>query len=703
MDLNAFIIFASAIFSAAMAVVAFLRRSKSLALASFSGAALLIAIQSAIDGLNLIAIDPVRTQDLKFARVIVGALTPGAWIYFSLTYSRGNAREFLKRWRFVLIASLVGPLALIVLFRENVLGSEQAEIHNGLIEWSLRLGWVGVALQAFRLAGYSVALMNLESTFQSATGTMRWRIKYMILGCAVILGSGIYASSQAILFNRINISSLQVQAVARLLGLSLIAFSFLRSRLSETDLYPSHAFLYRTFTAFIVGAYLLIVGVFAKVVQLVGPDENFAFKSLLFMISLVGLAVLLMSDRLRQTIQRLVSRHLRRPVHDYRAVWTLFAERTAALLKREDLCREVARMLSESFNVLSVTVFLVDDQKNTLVFGASTSLPEEKANQLLQTVPNVAHFANGLVKSDPVDMDNCNETWLLELAKLSPDFFHKGGGRVCVPLVASGQFLGLITLTDRVSGVPFSIEDFELLKCIGGQVAANVLNINLSATLLRSKELEAFQTMSTFFVHDLKNTALMLSLMLKNLPVHFNNPQFREDSLRSIAKTVDRINELISRLTMLRKGLEIHPVDSDLNSLVLNCLAPLREAPEIKLSEDFQPLPKVRVDPDQIQKVFTNLFLNAREAVGPDGQIQINTSQTNGWAVVQVTDNGCGISPEFLNRSLFRPFQTTKKKGIGIGMYQSKMIVEAHSGRIEVQSDPGKGATFRVLLPIKTS
>jgi putative PEP-CTERM system histidine kinase len=543
--------------------------------------------------------------------------------------------------------------------------------------------------------------MNLESTFQSATGTMRWRIKYMLLGCAVILGSGIYGSSQAVLFNRIGMPSIQVQSVARLLGFALIAFSLLRSRFSEIDIYPSHAFLSRSITALIAGSYLLIVGVFAKIVQWMGPDENFAFKSLLMMMALVGLAVLLLSDRLRQGVQRLVSRHLRRPVHDYRAIWSLFAERTGALLKREDLCREVARLLSETFNVLSVTVFLVDDQKHHLVFGASTSLPEAKANEILSTVTNVSTLADVLTKPEPVEMDNSTEPWVLELRKLSPDFFQKGGGRVCVPLVASGQLLGLITLTDRVSGVPFSIEDFELLKCIGGQVAANLLNINLSATLLRSKELEAFQTMSTFFVHDLKNTALMLSLMLKNLPVHFNNPQFREDSLKSFAKTVDRINDLISRLTTLRKGLEVFPVESDLNALVLNCLAPLREAAEIKLIENFQTLPKVRVDPEQIQKVFTNLFLNAKEALKEDGQIRVETSQVNGWAVVQVTDNGCGINPEFLNRSLFRPFQTTKKKGIGIGMYQSKMIVEAHAGRIEVQSDVGKGATFRVLLPIK--
>ena len=246
------------------------------------------------------------------------------------------------------------------------------------------------------------------------------------------------------------------------------------------------------------------------------------------------------------------------------------------------------------------------------------------------------------------------------------------------------------------------MEEIELLRCVGDQVAGNLLNLQLSRKLLENKEMEAFQTMSAFFVHDLKNTASTLSLMLQNLPDHFDDPEFRRDSLRGLAKSVERINELIQRLTLLRQELQLKPMEVDLNSLVTNVLSNMSALPQSSLKRNLQHLPKMSLDADKIQKVLTNLLMNAAEAVGEKGggEIQVETSRRNGWAVLTVADTGPGMNPEFMRNSLFRPFQTTKKKGIGIGMFLSKIIVEAHSGKIEVESEPGKGTTFRVLLPM---
>jgi signal transduction histidine kinase len=118
------------------------------------------------------------------------------------------------------------------------------------------------------------------------------------------------------------------------------------------------------------------------------------------------------------------------------------------------------------------------------------------------------------------------------------------------------------------------------------------------------------------------------------------------------------------------------------------------------IRQEYRPLPQLSLDAEQIKKVVTNLVLNAGDALRGPGEIQIETTRLDGWAILSVKDNGCGMTAEFMQRQLFRPFQTTKKKGIGIGMFQSKMIVEAHQGKIEVESAEGKGSTFRVFLPI---
>ena len=237
----------------------------------------------------------------------------------------------------------------------------------------------------------------------------------------------------------------------------------------------------------------------------------------------------------------------------------------------------------------------------------------------------------------------------------------------------------------------------------GDQIAAGVCNLSLSERLLNAKEMEAFQLMSAFLVHDLKNTASALSLTLRNLPIHFENPAFREDALRTLGKSVGRINELIWRLTTLREKLELKPAPADLNQIVTTALEAAGASPEIAVVSRLQPLPAFAMDRRQVESVIVNLLLNAKEALGSRGEIRVETSRENGWALLSVADTGCGMSPEFVTNSLFKPFKTTKRNGLGIGMFQVKAVVEAHGGKIAVNSHAGQGTTFRLWLPIQNS
>ena len=141
-------------------------------------------------------------------------------------------------------------------------------------------------------------------------------------------------------------------------------------------------------------------------------------------------------------------------------------------------------------------------------------------------------------------------------------------------------------------------------------------------------------------------------------------------------------------------------VSARARKLQIEAVQAVNGVPGIEVAQELATLPKVTADADQLRSVVTNLLLNARDAVGSGGHIRVRTDVREGWASLSITDNGCGMTADFMRDSLFRPFKTTKKKGLGIGMFQTKMIVEAHHGTIRVRSDVGKGTTFQVFLPL---
>ncbi len=687
----AILAFAAAFLGCALGVAVLWHERRSVSHWAFAAGMLALAAESAFACLSMDALRLDGMVEWQTWKLIAMSFLPGIWLFFSLSYGRGNYQEFLSSWRYILVLAFVLPVGLAFWYRDDLIVGRS-------------LGTPGVVLNLLVLLGALLVLMNLERTFRASVGTMRWRIKFMILGLGVLFAVRAYTGSQFLLFHEVDLSLDSFNSAALCIACMLILRSLLRAGHFEVNVYPSQSVIHNSVTILLAGIYLVLVGIFANWVKFIGGDSAFTLKAFIILVALVLLSVLLLSDRARLVTKRFVSRHFQRPLYDYRTVWRSFTEGTTSCMNQMELSRAAVKLVAELFQVLSVTIWLVDEKKEKLVFAISTSLSEAHGAELSPPGPDAVEVISALQNQlEPVDIDSSKENWAAILRRCHPDEFHKGGSRACVPMIAAGEFLGLIILGDRVAGVAFSQQDFDLLKCVGDQVAAGLRNVQLSQKLLQAKELEAFQTMSAFFVHDLKNTASTLNLMLQNLPVHFDDPAFREDALRGVSKTVTHINNLIGRLSLLRRGLNILPVEADLNDVVSKALAGWNGALEVELVKNLGPVPKVFIDQDQMLKVVTNLVLNATEAVSKNGRIRIETSQNNGWVTLAVADNGFGMTPEFMNRSLFRPFQTTKKGGFGIGMFQSKMIVEAHKGRMEVESETGKGTTFRVFLPLQKS
>ena len=694
MGLNTILALAASVFGLALAAAAACRKERSVASWCFSVGMLTFALENLFGAMWREALSPERAAFWGTLTLITKSFVPGVWVCFSLTYSRGSARTLPGRAWFLVLAALLIPVGMSLVFREQLVPVSPYTEPGA--DWWVRSHAAAKTLSAFQLVAAVLVLMNLEKTFRSAVGTMQWKIKFLVIGLGIVFGARIYTLSQALLFSGDVLVVTDVDTVAFLIGCALIVVALARSRFGEIDVYPSHAVLRTSLTFVLAGAYLFVVGVFAQVVARTGKAGAFQFQAFVVLLAFALLAMLLLSNRIRQNIRCIVSRHFKRPQYDFRQIWARATQSMSNVFDQSGVSAAAARLISETFNVLSVSIWLLDEQ-DRLVFAASTSRSEREANDVLPKLEQ--NFAAIRMLSKPFDLEKAEGDHAESLRRISLSQFRTGGNRVCVPLCAGNCSMGVVTLADRVGGTPYTVEELDLLKCMGDQIAVGLLNLRLTEEITRGKELEAFQAMSAFFVHDLKNAASTLSLTLQNLPVHFDDPAFRSDALRGIGETANRINELISRLTALRH-IEVSLAEVDLNLVVDDALKALNGTANIKVLKNLRLEPKLRLDRDQLGSVITNLLLNARDAVGPGGEVRIKTAQNGNWAIVSIADNGCGMSPAFLKSSLFRPFQTTKKKGLGIGMFQSKMIVEAHRGRILVESEPAVGTTFRVMLPL---
>lgn len=700
MNLQYLLFIAVALSSAVLTIGAMVLSKRSISKWAFIAGVLLFGVEGIFHWFSL---SSAKGREFSFhhtMQIIVMNLSAAVWLLFSLSYARREPKQYLIQWRLPLLIASGIPLVGFIFQNRLIAFSTEVDVLR-TAHWIVRYGNEGIFLNFLYLVNTIVIVMNLERTFRAAVGTMRWRIKFMIVGVGLIFVVRAFSASQILLFQEMDVSK-DYSAFAFIVAMPLLLRALVRAGKVETDVYLSHTFLYNSITLLLAGIYLLIVGLFAKVVSSLGGDQALPIKTLFILVSLLVLTILLLSDRIRMRIRRFIALHFRRPHHDFGKVWLQFTRRTGSCIDKKELCREVVKLTADIFQTLSVSIWLIDESKESIGFTASTSLSISSSEFLKLPSEELKQVIHGLKEAKTpltVTENQDSEKWLVLLTRHDPDAFGSGNGKIFVKFQSGNALLGFMTLSDRVGELEYGPEDFDLLQCICDQVSASLLNIQLANKLAQSKELEAFQAMSAFFVHDLKNTASTLNLMLVNLPKHFDDPDFRTDALRGISKSVDHLNDLIRRLGQLRQSLKIETQEADLNELVLSTLTAWRQNPRVNIITQLQEIPKVPLDRDQVTKVVTNLVLNATEAESRAAEIKVKTSKQNGWVVLSIADNGCGMSPEFLNQSLFRPFQSSKQGGLGIGMFHSKMIVEAHGGKIEVESELGKGSCFRILLP----
>lgn len=644
--------------------------------------------------------DPGRILSWQGWYWAVASFLPGSWLAFSLGFARVGGSIPLAAWKWAVAGLLLIPAVLALpwagwLFTGQVLRDPSSG-------WFLPLGPAGKLFMVLNILGWVLCLANLERTIRSTAGRSRWQVKFLVLGLGALAALQVYKGGQALLFGGVDIALEQVSGLGLLPASLLLGVGVWRCGVREVRIQISQSALYHSITFVAAGLYFLLAGAAAQILVLLGALEEFHYKILFLFLAVCGAGLLFFSDRVRYRIRKFVRQNFIKSRYDYREVWGRFTKRTTGLLEPTALCRESARFLAETLEALSVSIWLLEEREGSLRLAASTVYPEGESMDVPLGELEAGELLS-LLAAHPLpvaDLEGSAPEGLGIWKDSASRFLQDAMIRYCVPLAASGRLLGMVTVGERIRWVPLTEEDKDLLRTLVDQIAVGLMQSKLWDELRDAREMEAFQAMSAFLVHDLKNLSAKLALTAQNLPDYFENPEFRKDAISVMTQSVEKIKGMCSQLSFMRQGLQVKPQELDLNEIVRETLEELDGVLKAELTQELHRVPKVKADPELMKRVLVNLLFNANEAVSQKGRISVGTSAGDGCVLLKVEDDGKGIPREFMEKCLFRPFKTNKPKGMGIGLFQCKTIVEAHGGRIEVESEEGKGTKVRVILPV---
>ena len=553
--------------------------------------------------------------------------------------------------------------------------------------YAAQLDRVGQASTTIELLVTVALLGGLDTYLRGSRHEDRWRMKYLVVGLGGIFLVRFFLLSQMLLFHVLLGVYLTTSAVTLVLGNLAVGASLVRTRFLRSEVTVSRDLVYRSLVVVALGGYLLVVGALGWLLNYLGIPEELLWGSVLVFVSALVVGAVLLSEDLRWRLKRFVARHFYRTKYDYREQWLRFTQRLGSLVSLEQLGPVLVSGVTEAAGAARGALYLADARDGHYQLTGAVEL-EGIPTALAAGSPLPARLSGELA---PVPLSG-------GLAATPPGALLGEGG-VAVPLRWGGELVGFMLVGPERAGTPYSREDLEFFMTVGEQAAGVIVTARLSETLAQAREFEAFHRLTSFVIHDLKNAVSALSMLSQNALQHFDDPEFQKDALRTLSRTVDRMKALLARLAAAPGAGRLRSDPVDLSALALEATRPL-DGGRVSLVKEFAPIATVRGDAEALLKVIQNLVTNAVEAVGGHGTVTVRSYEETDYVVCEVTDTGCGMSSEFIQKSLFAPFKSTKSGGWGIGLYQAKGIVTAHGGTIEVTSREGAGSTFRLRLPV---
>jgi putative PEP-CTERM system histidine kinase len=539
------------------------------------------------------------------------------------------------------------------------------------------------------------ALFLLEQVFRNVAADSRWNIKPVCLGLAGAFLFDLYLYSDALLFGRLDPDAFGIRGIVHALVIPLIALSVARSRDWTRKVRLSRRIVMHSTGLLAAGGYLLFMSGVGYYVRYFGGDWGRALNLALVFATLLLLSVLAFSGAIRAKVRVLVGKHFFRYRYDYREEWLKVTRALSAQHTPQAMGEQVIRALADLVESPSGCLWLWDASRQGYRQFARWNM--EAMDLLLERNSSLGAF---LLKSG----------WIINLEEFRslpsryealelPDWLSDlQNAWLIVPLMAGNDMIGFVVLGSSRIRVDVNWEVNDLLRTAGSQAAGFLAQTLATEALLEARKFDAFNRMSAFVVHDLKNIVSQLSLMLKNAQRHKDNPEFQQDMLMTVEHAVERMRQL---MLQLREGAA--PTSAvcgvDLAALFKRVQGAKQKAGCVVDVQILKEL-SVRGDEERLERVFGHLVQNSLDAIDEGGRVWVKLDQEGGKARVEVGDTGRGMTREFIRERLFKPFQTTKQAGMGIGAFESFQYIRELGGDISVESELSVGTQIYVFLPL---
>jgi len=271
---------------------------------------------------------------------------------------------------------------------------------------------------------------------------------------------------------------------------------------------------------------------------------------------------------------------------------------------------------------------------------------------------------------------------------------------LCIPLLAQKEVLGEIILDNAITRLPIQRRDIELASICGLFAGNYIYTAKLQKRIVEMKRVAAMGEMVMFVTHQLRNPLVTIGGFADQLLDPKTGEKKQKRNLHIIRSEIRRLEKILLRLTqfLLIDIKEKVPVDiQEMFKLVVNAARPRATSGKVTLTTEVEPgLNVILCDPIHMGEALRNVIDNAFDALPDGGKIHLRAYRENDqWGVISVQDTGKGI-PKSLKEKIFDTFVSTKEKGMGLGLAYVKRVVDACGGRIEVESEEGKGTTFKL-------